>query len=98
MNRITRLALVGLAVLTGLVAGSTPALAITAPVDPSSGGTGQPALTQIEAGTGVSVWITVVAAATIAIAVLLVGYWAGKRAGRAGGMAAARPTGVAAFG
>ena len=98
MNRITRLALVGLTVLTGLVAGSTPALAITAPVDPSSGGAGQPALTQVEAGTGVSVWITVVAAAAVAIAVLIVGYWAGTRAGRARGMAAARNEGVAVFG
>ncbi len=98
MNRITRLALVGLTVLTGLVAGSTPALAITAPIDPSSGGAGQPALTQVQAGTGVPVWIALVAAMAIAIAVLIVGYWAGTRAGRARDVATATHEGVAAFG
>lgn len=98
MNRITRLALVGLTVLTGLVAGSTPALAITAPVDPSSGGAGQPALTQVQAGTGVPVWIAFVAAMAIAIAVLIVGYWAGTRSGRARGMATATHEGAPAFG
>jgi len=76
MNRIARLALVALAAIAGLVAAPTSAFAMTAPDDPTSGGGAiQPALTQVEAGTGVPVWIAFALAAAIVIAVVAVGYW-----------------------
>jgi hypothetical protein len=81
MNRITRLALVGVAAVAALVVGSTPALAMTPPDNPT-GGAGQPALTQVEAGSGVPVWITIALALALVAAVLVAGFWAATRAGR----------------
>jgi hypothetical protein len=112
MNRITRLALVSLAALAGLVGAPTSAFAMTPPDDPGHPQPGdwggfygqggipasiQPAQTQVEAGTGVSVWIAFALAAAIVIAVVAAGYWIIRSARTRADSSPARPR-AAAFG